>query len=136
MAEDTPTGGKSRTGRINPTRDQFKTLMAMPDDGPVIMVNMLKYKPDGGRKSYARYERAIRDLLINRIGARLLSRGEVMMPVIGDEDWDDIFMVQYPSIAAFIEMQRDPEYQAAAAHRSAALDDSRLFMLRPTGDTI
>jgi len=136
MAEDTPSGGKSRTGCINPTRDQFKALMALPDDGPIIMVNMLKYKPDGGRKSYARYESAIRDLLENRIGARLLSRGEVRMPVIGDEDWDDIFMVQYPSIAAFIEMQRDPEYQAAAAHRSAALEDSRLFMLRPAGNTI
>ena len=35
-----------------PTRDQFKQLMAMDYDGPIRMINLLKFKPDGGRESY------------------------------------------------------------------------------------
>jgi len=43
------------------------------------------------------------------------------------EEWDDALLVEYPSRAAFLEMVSQPEYLAAAPHRSAALEDSRLI---------
>ena len=114
---------------INPTPEQFKKLMAMDDEGPIVMLNMLKYKPDGGRELYAKYEACAGKILSEKIGGRLLQRGDFMMTVIGEEDWDDVFLVEYPSIAAFIELQRDKEYQAAVPNRTEALIDSRLYML-------
>jgi uncharacterized protein (DUF1330 family) len=52
--------------------------------------------------------------------------------VIGpdSEQWDDAVLIEYPSREAFLEMLSQPEYQAAAPHRTAALEDSRLIMTR------
>ena len=114
---------------INPTRDQFKQLMALPDRGPIVMVNLLKFKEEGGIESYARYER-IASRFVQELGGRMIYRGEYLMPVIGDDAWDEILIVEYPSIAAFIEMQRNKEYQAAVPFRTEALVDSRLYLTK------
>jgi len=36
-----------------------------------------------------------------------------------------------PSVAAFVEMIRDPVYRDAVKHRQAAVEDSRLIRLAP-----
>ena len=36
---------------ITPNLDQFQALAAAPDEGPVVMLNLLKFKP-GGAESY------------------------------------------------------------------------------------
>jgi uncharacterized protein (DUF1330 family) len=53
--------------------------------------------------------------------------------VIGpsDERWDHVFIAEYPSYAAFVEMVRDPVYREAVKHRQAAVEDSRLIRLQP-----
>ena len=53
------------------------------------------------------------------------------MAVSGDEDWDESLVVEYPSTAAFIDMQRDKGYQAVAPLRTEALADSRLWAIAP-----
>ncbi len=45
------------------------------------------------------------------------------------ERWDICFIAEYPSVAAFVEMVRDPEYRDAVKHRQAAVEDSRLVRL-------
>jgi uncharacterized protein (DUF1330 family) len=53
-----------------------------------------------------------------------------------EERWDRCFVAQYPSVAAFVEMIRDPVYREAVKHRQAAVADSRLIRLAPrTGGT-
>lgn len=49
--------------------------------------------------------------------------------VIGpqDERWDLAFVAYYPSAQAFIDMLRNPDYQRATRHRTAAVADSRLI---------
>ena len=113
---------------INPTGDQFKQLMALPYEGPIVMVNLLKFK-EGGVESYARYEE-VSLKSVQGVGGRLIYRGNYLMPVIGDDDWDEVIIVEYPSIAAFIEMQRNKEYQAAVHFRTDALVDSRLYLTK------
>ena len=53
------------------------------------------------------------------------------MPVIGEEEWDEIALYEYPSIDAFIEMQRDKRYQDVVPLRTDALIDSRLYCTIP-----
>ncbi len=114
---------------IEPTGDQIKQLLSLPDDGPVVMVNLLKFKPDGGAESYAEYARAATPFLATA-GARLIYRGSYRMSVIGDGDWDEVLLVEYPSISAFLEMARDEGYRAIVHHRTEALIDSRLWATR------
>lgn len=117
----------------------------IPAEGPFFMVNLLRYKeraeyddaanvsPCTGREAY--YERYVP--AFNRIataagidGITVFWVGAVLAQVIAppDEQWDDIAIVEYPSLGTFLDVTANPAYQAEAApHRTAALDDSRLI---------
>lgn len=114
---------------ITPTGDQFKQLMAQDYKGPIIMINLLKFEKDGGRESYARYSEGLQESF-QRIGGERIEGGDAIMTVIGNEVWDEVLVVRYPSIDAFIEMQRDEGYQAAVPHRTEAIEDSRLIAVK------
>ncbi|MBU2547281.1 MAG: DUF1330 domain-containing protein [Proteobacteria bacterium] len=111
-----------------PTRDQFKQLMGMGDRGPIFMLNLLRFKPGDGAETYRRYGEAGAPVF-RRIGVEIVFQGPMVMPVIGEETWDEVLIARDPSISAFIEMNRDPDYQQAATIREAALMDSRLYMI-------
>jgi uncharacterized protein (DUF1330 family) len=49
-----------------------------------------------------------------------------------DEKWDECFIAEYPSVAAFVDMLRDPIYRDAVKHRQAAALESRLIRLAPS----
>jgi len=44
---------------IDPTGADLKQLLADDPGGPVVMLNLLRFKPDGGRESYGRYAEAL-----------------------------------------------------------------------------
>src|SRR5579864_5698076 len=54
-------------------------------------------------------------------------RFELMLIGPAEERWDLCFIAEYPSVAAFVEMIRDPVYREAVKHRQAAVEDSRLI---------
>jgi len=116
---------------IMPTPDQFKQLMSQNYKGPIVMVNLLKFKPDGGAESYKKYFEATRALMSGKAITRIVYRGKGLMPVIGDEAWDEIALYEYPSIEAFIDMNRNKDYQAVVHYRTEALQDSRLYCTVP-----
>ena len=112
---------------IEPTGDQLRQLRDLPHEGPIVMLNLLKFKP-GGAESYDRYAKvSIR--LVAEIGGRVLYFGTQKMPFIGHEEWDAVILVEYPSRTAFLTMIGDERYQAAAHYRHDALIDSRLYAL-------
>ncbi|MBT4267426.1 MAG: DUF1330 domain-containing protein [Deltaproteobacteria bacterium] len=114
---------------INPTKEQFKQLMALDYKGPIMMINLLKFKKEGGREAYAKYGEGLQESFEN-IGGQATKRGDALMTVIGDEEWNEVLVAEYPSIDAFIEMQRDRKYQAAVPYRDEAIEDSRLIAVR------
>ena len=114
---------------VNPTREQFKALMAQDYKGPIMMINLLKYKKDGGRESYEKYETGVQKSF-EQVGGQITKRGDSLMTVIGSEEWDEVLVAEYPSIDAFMEMQRDKEYQAAVSFRNEAIEDSRLITVK------
>ena len=118
---------------IMPTQDQFKKLMSQQYKGPIVMVNLLKFRPDGGAESYRKYYEATKQLMEGKAITRTVYRGNGLMPVIGDEQWDQIALYEYPSIESFIEMNRDKRYQAIVPYRTNALLDSRLYCTVPEG---
>jgi len=116
---------------IMPTRDQFKKLMSQNYKGPIVMVNLLKFKPDGGAESYRKYYEATTALMFGKAITRVVYRGNGLMPVIGHEEWDAIALYEYPSINAFIDMNRNKDYLEVVHYRTEALEDSRLYCTVP-----
>ncbi|MDE3205954.1 MAG: DUF1330 domain-containing protein [Acidobacteriota bacterium] len=117
---------------IEPTSSQIESLVTADDDGPVVMINLLRFAPDGGAAAYAHYGEGALPCLA-RAGARVVWQGRPESVVIGPEAdlWDAVLLVEYPSRRAFIDMVASPEYQAIAGRRTAALVDSRLIACRP-----
>ncbi|HET6830314.1 MAG TPA: DUF1330 domain-containing protein [Solirubrobacterales bacterium] len=103
------------------------------DDGPVVMLNLLALKPDGGRERYMEYGAAVAPIL-EGIGGRPLYTAQGGRALIGDERaWDLVLLVEYPSRAAFLEMIGSPEYQAIAHLRTEAITASELHPLELAG---
>ena len=110
------------------SEEGFADLTSRLDQGPVTMLNLLAYEPDGGRERYAEYGAAVVPLL-ERIGGRVVFHGAAAPALIGAQSWDDVLLVEYPSRGAFLEMIQSPEYQAIAHLRTEALARSELHPL-------
>lgn len=113
---------------IRPNKEQFLELMNAPDEGPVVMLNLLKFKPREGASEYNKYgESAVQ--MVEARGGKVLWMGKVDQTLIGpvDEAWDAIALVQYPSRTAFIEMTSTKEYDAAHEHRESGLERTLLL---------
>src|SRR5262249_2051932 len=97
---------------LEPTPEQFAALATRPADAPVVMVNLLNFKPAGGLESYLQYGQEVAPHL-QRVGATLRYAGAAPTYVIGDGErpwWDAILIVEYPTPQAFIDMVTTSEY--------------------------
>ncbi|MCB2098245.1 MAG: DUF1330 domain-containing protein, partial [Parvularculaceae bacterium] len=56
---------------------------------------------------------------------------ELMLIGPDDERWDMVFAAEYPSGEAFVNMVKNPGYQAIVFHRQAAVKTSRLIRMKP-----
>ena len=109
-----------------PTREQIERLRSLPNDTPVVMVNLLRFKPDGGREMFEEYT-AVAGRVIEELGGSIIFRGDLLGTVIGGDEFDAIALVSYPSIASFFELQRNPEYVEVVELREGSLEEYRLY---------
>lgn len=108
--------------QINPSKEQFKALFSLPQDEPVVMLNLLKYNGEEGQAAYKRYSENIVPFLKKAEG-RLIWKGNAIHTVIGDEEDqpDTILLVEYPTVSHLINMLKDPAYQEVAKDRTIGL---------------
>ena len=126
---------------IDPSREAFGAFAKLDHDGPVQMLNLLRFRDQadyrageaprsglGGAAAYAEYARASAPFF-EAAGGTIAWSGKPLAGVIGPpgERWDAGFLARYPSKDAFLSMVRDEGYQAIVFHRRAALADSRLY---------
>lgn len=118
---------------VQPGGEQAKAFFAGPENGPFVMVNLLKFKPfaeyeDGsnshltGAEAYELYTVEVRKLLAS-IGGGSVYSGPVTGILLGEveELWDKVSLAYYPSLEAMGEMMRSPSMQAISHHRRAGL---------------
>lgn len=118
---------------VFPAPEQIAAFFGGAEDGPFVMVNLLRFKEraeyaDGseselsGREAYARYGAAVQACLAS-VGGKSLFAGAVTELLLGqmDEPWDMVALAQYPSRAAMMAMVQSPAYQAIEKHRIAGL---------------
>jgi uncharacterized protein (DUF1330 family) len=96
-----------------------RNLEAIAPDGPVIMVNLMRFRErsldgDGsGWDAYLRYS-ALTVPMIKSRGGTLLWTGNARAVALGSENgnqWDYVALVYYPSVAAFIDMMTSDDYE-------------------------
>ncbi len=96
------------------------------------MLNLLRFRPDGGRERYEEYGAAVAPLL-EKVGARVAFLGEATLALIGDASWDLVLLVEYPTRQAFLDMVGSEEYRAIEHLRSEALLAGELHPLDGPG---
>ena len=119
---------------VDPTGHDLKAFLEAEDDGPVVMLNLLRFKP-GGRESYDRYAKAVGSTFLPRVGGEVLYAGDGRSPLVAEQGqaWDAVLLVRYPSRQAFSQMVADPEYQEVTRLRTEALEEAVLQPTTPWG---
>ena len=125
-----------------PNREYGMKMATMPpeDDGPVWMVNLMKYRDvadyaDGrestisGRDADDAYSPL--DSLA-AVGAAPVFFGDVDQQLLGDEPkWDRIGVVKYPTRKSFIDMQSLPSFQTSHHHKDAGMETTIVIGTQP-----
>jgi uncharacterized protein (DUF1330 family) len=124
---------------LQPTGEQVRAFRDRQTGEPIAMLNLLKFRAkaayeDGrpselsGAGAYQLYANAFREIMEPR-GVRVIYSGEVKGLLIGEGDdlWDAVAIIQYPSTAIMLEMLRDEDYQRAQQHRAAGLEGQLLI---------
>ena len=96
--------------------------------GAVTMLNLLEFVPDGGRERYAEYGAAVAPLL-EKAGARVVFAGDPGPVLLGENSWDMVLLVEYPTRRAFLEMIGSEAYLEIAHLRTEALTRGELHPL-------
>lgn len=114
--------------------ETMKGLMQPGPDGPIFMINLLKFKDkavyeDGretdltGREAYMIYGRAVAQLL-PKFGGMAIFAADVTFLSLGQvgELWDEVAIGVYPQRGDMVRMSMSEEWREIAVHRSAGLD--------------
>ena len=134
---------------LHPTRESAESLIARQIDGPITMLNLLRFReiadysanpelmsdePISGTEAYRRYVVLTMPFLIE-------SGGDVILDGVGgqffigpsEERWDHVLLVRQRSLDDFFAFASNPGYLAGLRHRTAALEDSRLLLIASDG---
>jgi uncharacterized protein (DUF1330 family) len=116
------------------TQDAIERFFAEDDGQPVVMLNLVRFQPDGGRALYEQYLHLAGPAL-GRLGAEILFAGDGLTPLAANagEEWDAVALVRYPSRRAFADLLADPDYQKADPLRVSALSAAVLQPLSALG---
>lgn len=109
----------------------FEAFLTASEDSAVVMLNLIRFQPEGGRERYLEYLRMAKPILA-RFGAGILFGGDGLPVLTAGEaqQWDAVVLVQYPRRSVFKNMVDDPEYQAAFQVGQSAISDIVLQPLK------
>lgn len=115
--------------------------MAPEDDGPVWMVNLMKYKqvaaytdgnPNGisGKEADDRYAPT---KILREIGAEVPFFGDVVDQINGDDvKWDRVGVVKYPTRKSFLDMQNREDFKGKHEHKEAGMEFTFVIGCQPS----
>ena len=132
---------KHKYGRIDKDYAVALASRAPEDDGPIYMVNLMKYhqvaqytedagveKPISGREADDRYNPAS---ILGKIGATIVFVADVVGNHVGTEDWDRIAIVRYATRKSFIDMQTRKDFSEKHVHKAAGMQRTIIVCCRP-----
>lgn len=132
MTQQAP-GLTVRYGKIDQDYARRLASTAPDQDGPVWMVNLMKYRDVadyGAAGGLAISGREADDEYtplesLRAIGAEIVFAADVDTQLLGDSPkWDRIGVVKYPTRRAFIEMQSRPDFVSKHKHKDAGMEQT------------
>ena len=116
------------TNHVSPTDAQLAELQTYPQNTPLVMLNILKFKAqtssnETGLEVYARYLKNAMQF-VEKSDGKVVWKGQVHSTVIGNSVNQPhiVLLVEYPTVNHFFAMVSNPEYQKIAGDRSIALE--------------
>lgn len=108
-----------------------EAFLSEQDDTAIVMLNLIRFQPDGGRARYLEYLEMAKPILA-RYDAKILFGGDGLPPLTEGpgQMWDAVVLVQYPRRATFKNMVADPQYQVAFKVGVSAIADIVLQPLK------
>ena len=132
---------KHKYGTIDKDYGVFLATRPPDEDGPIYMVNLMKYheiaqytedagveKAISGREADDRYNPSS---ILAKIGATIVFVGDVIKNRAGDEDWDRIGIVRYATRKSFIDMQTRRDFADKHVHKAAGMQRTIIVCCRP-----
>lgn len=117
--------------------------MQRPAGGPLVMLNLLRFReiadythapqlapatPISGEAAFQRYiEHTLPYLRESGGELEFLGTGGTFLIGPSDERWDMVMLVRQRDVATFLAFAQHEAYLPGLAHRTAALEDSRLL---------
>lgn len=130
---------------LEPTQDAGRAFVERNLNGPVVMLNLLRFRPIADYSGYSHlapantisgaeaFDHYIEHTLpfLREAGGDILFLGHAGSFLIGpsDEHWDLAMLVRQGSVASFLSFASHAGYLAGLGHRTAAVTDSRLLPL-------
>jgi len=124
-----------------PNFEYISRMAATPpeEDGPVFMVNLMKYRQKAAYVGGNEPERSGREAddiyaptdILRDIGARIVFIGDVTQQLLGAPTWDRIGVVRYPTRRAFLDMQRRGDFKEKHVHKDAGMEQTIVLSCTP-----
>jgi hypothetical protein len=127
-----------RYGRLD--KDFVASLHAVTaeQDDAFLMLNLMRYRPwaDYGDDRPRITGREADDLyapvdILGDLGAEIVLFGNVVEQPRGDEAWDRVAIVRYPTVRSFLDMQERPDFIARHVHKDAGMERTVIAVCRP-----
>jgi hypothetical protein len=126
-------------GQVNKDYAKAMFTTAPEDDGPVWMVNLMKYRTEAtyadgtkgvtGKEADDRYAPT---KILREIGAEIPFFGDVIATPFGDgTQWDRVGVVKYPTRRSFLEMQNRQDFQKKHEHKNAGMEFTFVIGCQP-----
>jgi hypothetical protein len=136
---------QARKTYLEPTQEAGREFFTRNIQGPIVMLNLMRFRsiadysaapemapssPITGEAAYQLYMDHTLPFLL-KSGGEVLFYGKGGAYLVGpsDERWDAAMLVRQSSVSSFLAFASDREYLVGIAHRTAALEDSRLLPL-------
>ena len=97
-----------------------------PSSHAVYMLNLLRFKPEGGKIAYYQKYGAAVMPLISKHGGQVIFDLEAEQLLMGEERYDRVILVMYPSVEDFTKMILSADYQKISHHRTDAIEIGHL----------
>ncbi|KAK3251833.1 hypothetical protein CYMTET_38842 [Cymbomonas tetramitiformis] len=129
------------TKYVDPTRESVRALRDSDMQGPVEMLNLIKFHKEAkydvaannasktGEEAYKLYKEELIRIAAGEIVWHAKVKGMFIGPMA--EDYDYVMLVRYPSKEHFLKMMRNPDYKAALVHRYAGVEHTKLMVTQP-----
>jgi len=120
--------------KVYPNPSQVKEMQNDGPEGPIVMVNLLKFREHAvyydtretdlsGREAYDLYAVKIGSLILKH-GGEIIFAGDTTFMALGEANplWDEVALALYPTRRALFDMSTSKEWLEISVHREAGLE--------------